>query len=125
MEVYIPGFIKIRSEVFEPQRVQICAFPLLFTTACTAVQAVISKIFVKLLVEKYLTKIIYMLLTSLGPTLSARPFSLRLVRPLHPQPRRMGVNATGTLGVAGRAPKTRESRRRRRRGRWCPFPENL
>ena len=29
----------------------------------------------------------------------------------------MGVNATGTLrGVAGRAPKTRESRRRRRRG---------
>ena len=30
----------------------------------------------------------------------------------------MGVNATGTLGVAGRAPKTRESRRRRRRGGW-------
>jgi len=31
----------------------------------------------------------------------------------------MGVNATGTLrGVAGRAPKTRESRRRRRRGEW-------
>jgi len=28
----------------------------------------------------------------------------------------MGVNATGTLGVAGRAPKTRESRCRRRRG---------
>ena len=28
----------------------------------------------------------------------------------------MGVNATGTFGVAGRAPKTRESRRRRRRG---------
>ena len=28
----------------------------------------------------------------------------------------MGVSATGTLGVAGRAPKTRESRRRRRRG---------
>ena len=28
----------------------------------------------------------------------------------------MGVNATGTLGVAGRAPKTRESRRRRLRG---------
>ena len=28
----------------------------------------------------------------------------------------MGVNATETLGVAGRAPKTRESRRRRRRG---------
>ena len=28
----------------------------------------------------------------------------------------MGVNATGTLGVAGRAPKTRESRRRRRGG---------
>ena len=27
-----------------------------------------------------------------------------------------GVNATGTLRVAGRAPKTRESRRRRRRG---------
>ena len=28
----------------------------------------------------------------------------------------IGVNATGTLGVAGRAPKTRESRRRRRQG---------
>jgi len=30
-------------------------------------------------------------------------------------------------GVAGRAPKTRESTRRRRRGEWglCPFPENL
>jgi len=28
----------------------------------------------------------------------------------------MGVNATGTLGVEGRAPKTRESRRRRLRG---------
>jgi len=28
----------------------------------------------------------------------------------------MGVNATGTLGVAGRAPKMRESRRRGRRG---------
>ena len=28
----------------------------------------------------------------------------------------MGINATGTLGVSGRAPKTRESRRRRRRG---------
>jgi len=43
---------------------------------------------------------------------------------------RMGVNATGTSGgVAGRAPKTRESRRRRRRGGsgegLCPFPENL
>ena len=42
----------------------------------------------------------------------------------------MGVNATVTLGVAGRAPKTRESRRRGRRGGgvWeglCPFPENL
>ena len=41
-----------------------------------------------------------------------------------------GVNATGTFGVAGRVPKTRESRRRRRRGGvvWgdvCPFPENL
>ena len=30
----------------------------------------------------------------------------------------MGFNDTGTLGVAGRAPKTRESRRRRRQGRW-------
>jgi len=30
----------------------------------------------------------------------------------------MGVNATGTLGVAGRAPKMRESRRRRRQGVW-------
>jgi len=28
----------------------------------------------------------------------------------------MGVNATGTLGVAGRAQKTRKSRRRKRRG---------
>jgi len=28
----------------------------------------------------------------------------------------IGVNATGTSGVAGRAPKTRESRRRRRQG---------
>jgi len=44
----------------------------------------------------------------------------------------MGVNAAGTLGggVAGRAPKTREPRRRRRRGvgsgeGLCPFPENL
>jgi len=41
----------------------------------------------------------------------------------------MGVNAAGTLrGVAGRAPKTRESRRRRRRGGsgdgLRPFPEN-
>ena len=33
---------------------------------------------------------------------------------------RTGVNASGTLrGVAGRAPKTRESKRRRRRGGWC------
>jgi len=30
----------------------------------------------------------------------------------------MSVNATATLGVAGRAPKTRGSRRRRRRGGW-------
>jgi len=43
----------------------------------------------------------------------------------------MGVKATGTLGVAGRAPKTRESRRRiGGKGVWsgeglCPFPKNL
>ena len=43
--------------------------------------------------------------------------------------RGMGVNATGTLGVAGRAPKTRESRRRRRRGvglvRAVPLPRKF
>jgi len=41
----------------------------------------------------------------------------------------MGINATGTLGVSGRAPKTRESRRRRRRGDgvWgsCPLPKKF
>jgi len=39
----------------------------------------------------------------------------------------MGINATGTLGVAGRAPKTRELRHRRQRqvcglGRAVPLP---
>ena len=42
----------------------------------------------------------------------------------------MGVNATGTLRVAGRAPKTRESRRRKRRGatvwgRAVPLPRKF
>ena len=42
----------------------------------------------------------------------------------------MGVNATGTLGVAGRAPKTRESRRHRRReggvcGGAVPLPRKF
>ena len=43
---YILSFIEIRSGVSEPHGVEICPFPLLwllaFTTACTAVQAVIS-----------------------------------------------------------------------------------
>ena len=43
--LYIPSFIEIRSGVSEPQGVKIWPFPLLwlvaFTTACTAVQAVI------------------------------------------------------------------------------------
>ena len=45
--LYISSFIKIRSGVSEPQGVKIWPFPLLwlfvFTTACTTVQAVISK----------------------------------------------------------------------------------
>jgi len=43
--IYSPSFIEIRSAVWEPLRFEICPFPLLwllaFTTACTAVQAVI------------------------------------------------------------------------------------
>jgi len=37
----------------------------------------------------------------------------------------MGVNATGTLGVAGRAPKKRESRRRGGSGRGCAPSEKI
>ena len=37
----------------------------------------------------------------------------------------MGVNATGTLGVAGRAPKTRESRRRGGLGGAVPLPRKF
>ena len=45
--LYIPSFIDIRSGVSEHQGVKIWPFPLLwlvvFTTACTTVQAVISR----------------------------------------------------------------------------------
>jgi len=52
------------------------------------------------------------------------PFEYTSRRQIRPAPcrvtygTRMGVNATGTLGIADRVPKTRESRRRRRRGGW-------
>ena len=55
--LYIPSFIKIRSGVSEPQRVEIWPFPLLwlvaFTTACTTVQAVIDDLLLQCLIHKY------------------------------------------------------------------------
>jgi len=46
--LYIPSFVEIRSGVSEPQGVKIWPFTLLwlvaFTTACTTVQAVITKV---------------------------------------------------------------------------------
>jgi len=56
--------------------------------------------------------------------------ALRKSAPMQSSVDGVGVNATGTLGVAGRAPQTRESRRRRRRGggvwgRAVPLPRKF